>query len=639
MDRSIDRSIDRSTAGEPLLRIYLLGSFRMAGTSGELIAPSARKAQSLLALLGLEEGAPVQRPRIVQLLWPLQSAAQGLHNLRQTLLLLQRQFRQLLPTHPVLEVTHSHVRLCTPQPLWIDVVEFLALRRACLSHAHRHIEACADCRQRMERMIALYEGDLLAQWSPDAPETIAWHEGWKDMLHNSLLQTLQHLLTVYERQGEWHQAEVLARKWITLAPLHEAAHRKVLQLLAQEGRRAAAIRHYEQLETLLREQVGTEPEPETAALFDRIWKGTSPPAAIQPWEPRPLLVSDLRAQRPPCLLTPLLGRHEALEQLRPLFFQPDIRRVVITGPPGIGTSHLAWEAIQRWGWSFPAGVHAANFEHLGLSDVRESQKMLARDLRQALDRLRHSSGHELKRADALILIDQADVLLESPQALRQLDELSRAGLVLLTCHQRPTLPVDATVVLQGLSLPRAGSEEALLASDAVALLMDRARRAIGQTHFSAAWLRVAAELCCLVHGHPWWIELAAHQLMHHTLEEVLVLLRRTPWALYLNLVDIQERHQHPVLLLQAHLSRMTLDAQAMLLELAQHPQAETECLALISARPEEFRQQLMQFYWLERAPAGGQHIPPAVLETLRWMGQHTPSSGVQPASPSLVTHS
>jgi DNA-binding SARP family transcriptional activator len=55
--------------------------------------------------------------------------------------------------------------------------------------------------------------------------------------------------------------------------LHEEAHRRLMLCLARSGERGRALRHYERLVALLRDELDAEPEPDTVALFDRLKQG------------------------------------------------------------------------------------------------------------------------------------------------------------------------------------------------------------------------------------------------------------------------------------------------------------------------------------------------------------------------------
>lgn len=518
------------------LSISLLGSFKMLTAQGEPVASYTRKTQSLLAILGVESEHPLSRQRAVELLWPQLSVAQGRHNLRQTLLLLQRLFRQLSPELPLLEVTSTHLRLLSPQHIRIDTVEFMSLWKQCQLHKHRHLEGCPACLQRLQELVSLYKGELLSQWNPEEPETMAWQQGWRNLFHQRVLLSLQHLINRFERQGELAQAEFYARRWAELEPGHETAHRRLMTLLAIDGRRAAAIRHYENLEAQLSEQQGTTPELETEELFDQIWQ----------WRLKEPPQGDTRFQLPLPPLTPFIGREAELTQLDGYFQNPNVRMILLSGTRGVGTSRLAIHAARTWRWYFPKGVFYIGLEsELGQEALPELLELLRVRRRGTL-----SSRSHPPEVETLVVLDHADHLLADPSTRALLEELSSHALLLLTTYQRVPISHAAQLHLKGLSVQNGEREAHEAPSEALQLLLDRTRRAIGRSTVPVEWWPDLTAISVLVTGVPWWLELAAHQLSVHTPAEVLQRLRSTPWTLELDLLDVPERRRSPVALAQ-----------------------------------------------------------------------------------------
>ena len=61
------------------------------------------------------------------------------------------------------------------------------------------------------------------------------------------------------------------RRVITQEPLNESAHRELMVCWERLGETARAVRHYEQFQEMLRDQVGVPPAvAETTALYERL---------------------------------------------------------------------------------------------------------------------------------------------------------------------------------------------------------------------------------------------------------------------------------------------------------------------------------------------------------------------------------
>src|SRR5260370_5960465 len=69
-----------------------------------------------------------------------------------------------------------------------------------------------------------------------------------------------------------------ALRILAVDPVHEPAHRGLMELYAAQGRHAAALRQYEQLRETLSRELDTRPEPETDALVRRIRDDRRSPA-------------------------------------------------------------------------------------------------------------------------------------------------------------------------------------------------------------------------------------------------------------------------------------------------------------------------------------------------------------------------
>jgi pentatricopeptide repeat protein len=61
-------------------------------------------------------------------------------------------------------------------------------------------------------------------------------------------------------------AERASRRLIGREPYRESAYRLLMKVMAQRGNVADALRVYEQLKVLLREELGVSPSPQTQAL-------------------------------------------------------------------------------------------------------------------------------------------------------------------------------------------------------------------------------------------------------------------------------------------------------------------------------------------------------------------------------------
>jgi pentatricopeptide repeat protein len=71
-------------------------------------------------------------------------------------------------------------------------------------------------------------------------------------------------------------AERSGRELIKLAPYRESGYRHLMRALARGGNTAEALRVYEQLRTLLRDELGIAPCAETLALHGELLGSRAP---------------------------------------------------------------------------------------------------------------------------------------------------------------------------------------------------------------------------------------------------------------------------------------------------------------------------------------------------------------------------
>ncbi|HKU44426.1 MAG TPA: AAA family ATPase, partial [Polyangiales bacterium] len=111
------------------------------------------------------------------------------------------------------------------------------------------------------------------------------------------------------------------------------AHRSMLRLLLQQGRRAAALQHYRTLVRMLREELDAEPDRLTQQLHAEIERASSPPAAAA------TAVPVVSVSQPMAAVT--TGRARELAQLLAGLAPSCLPPVsLLVGEAGVGKTHL-----------------------------------------------------------------------------------------------------------------------------------------------------------------------------------------------------------------------------------------------------------------------------------------------------------
>ena len=310
----------------------------------------------LLAYMVLNRGRHLGRDELIDALWPDGAPANQDASLR-TLL---SRLRSALGADTV--VGRDELQLRLPEPAWIDV-----------EAARTEVE---------HSVTALGSGDVRAAWAlAQVPLNIAsrgllpgsqarWLEPCRRELEDLRLRALEVIGRAGLQLGGTQLASVerAARTLIEAEPYRESGYVLLMEALAAEGNVAEAVRVFDRLRRLLREELGTTPSPDAIELHGRLLRPTQraerrarggrarQPVAIE-------LPAELRARA----TGTLVGRVAELEQIerRWAYVRSDPppapgrapipgsdddgteRLLLLTGDPGIGKTRLVAEVARR----------------------------------------------------------------------------------------------------------------------------------------------------------------------------------------------------------------------------------------------------------------------------------------------------
>jgi len=235
-----------------MLKLHLFGSVDLLD-AGRDVTPVLHRPKSLALLAYLACARPRgfhRRDTLLAVFWPDLDQGHARNALRQTV----HSLRHVLGAETVagrgeeeLSVERSRV--------WCDVPQFEELLDA--SNA--------------ESAIALYRGELLSGFHISG---CGEFEQWLDHERKHLAQRGLAATLALSRDAETHGDEVAAASWAKRAseigPYDESALRRLLRLLDHIGRRADAIREYEDFADRLALDLDVAPSPETRALLEKI---------------------------------------------------------------------------------------------------------------------------------------------------------------------------------------------------------------------------------------------------------------------------------------------------------------------------------------------------------------------------------
>lgn len=356
------------------LHLHFFGPPRIE-RGGAPVELDTRKAVAVLAFLAVSPDGISTRDTLATLLYPESRQARARATFRRTLSALRTGVGADL-----LQADRETVSLALDHDVWCDVRQFGALIARCKSHGHGAGQVCADCLPLLEGAAVLYTGDFMTGFSlRDSISFDDWQLFQAESLRRELSGVLERLVRGAGAQGRWQQAIDHCHRWISLDPLHEPGHRRLMQLYAWNGQRSAALRQYRECVRVLDEELGVPPLPETTALYQSIIEGADHTldrdednwellaSAAQP-ERQPLPQIAPRAADVPRSTSgafPLVGREAQLTTLFNTYAHAHAGNgqfVLIEGEAGIGKTRLAEEFLHQMSCQGGAVVVARCYE-------------------------------------------------------------------------------------------------------------------------------------------------------------------------------------------------------------------------------------------------------------------------------------
>jgi predicted ATPase/DNA-binding SARP family transcriptional activator len=524
------------------LKIEMLGTFRLAvgGVSVEATRWARRKSKMLLKLLALQPQHQLHREQIIELLWPDQGGNAAVNNLYKTVHAARRALEPELvsgnDSHFVL-TQDQQIMLRAPHELWVDTEVFQRLASDALKRAD--VRAC-------EAALSLYQGDLLTE-DP--------YEDWISAHREQLRQTYDGLLSkfskLYKELGQYERSVSLLKELIARDVSNEQAYRQLMLLYALQGKRHEALRLYEQCRSVLRREIGTEPDKTTIGVYEQIIAGNvrllpqdnlekpdgERPAGQRQGPARPNL---------PLQLTSFVGREQEIARVKQLL--RDNRLLTLTGTGGIGKTRLGLQVAAEVLAQYPGGVWLV--ELAPLTDPELLPRTIATTLgvRQEPGRTLLSTLDEYLRVRRVLLVfDNCEHLLETVATVAEhLLSWSPELHILTTSRQALDLAGEAVWQVSALSLPssaRPADDTNLLEYEAVRLFIDRVSSSNPRWALTEQNRPAVARLCRCLDGIPLALELAAARVKMLTVEEIVSKLDDRFDLLFSGCRSVMPRHQ------------------------------------------------------------------------------------------------
>jgi predicted ATPase len=488
------------------LEIRLLGPFEVI-VAGKAADVRGAKRQALVAFLALRTGRVVAAETLVEALWGSD-----------------------LPAAPRNAVQHHVTRLrralgpeairLAPDGYALEGAVFDALQFEELLASARAALRAGDPRSAAETVaaaLALWRGPPLLGLPAST-----WARAEAGRLEAMRLDVLEEGFEAALALGEHLEVAASVPAALEESPFRERLWGQLMLALYRCGRQADALETFQEARHVLSAELALEPGPELRRLQQAI---LAQDPAIAP-EPAPAR----RRGNLPAAVTSFVGREEELAQVRRLMREH--RLLTLTGPPGVGKSRLALEAMHSLAGDVPNGIWIVDLARARADEdvPRVVAQVLAgpgtggrRDpLEPALAALRDQDGETI-----VVLDNCARVLEGARRTVSAILAVSPAARVLATSRQLLQITGEAQHRLSPLAVPGAEAQalDELTSSEAVRLFAERARavRRRLEPHESPA---LVADICRRLNGLPLAIELAAARLNVFGLAEIHSLLER-----------------------------------------------------------------------------------------------------------------
>jgi DNA-binding SARP family transcriptional activator len=240
-------------------KIQLCGRFvvEIDGHRIEAALPG-RRGRALFAYLVLERGRSVPRAELLMAGWGQDAPTEA----GSALSVVLSKLRHGLGADHL--QGRTGVELLLPQAIFVDV-------EAALEGAHRAETCIAEGRWAQAwgpAGIAYHVGSRLFLSGLEAP----WIDQWRRRLEEVRLRGLECFVAAGLGLGgpALAQAEERARLLTELAPYRETGHGMLMEALERRGNVAEALRAYERLRGLLRQELGIAPSPALQDLHRRL---------------------------------------------------------------------------------------------------------------------------------------------------------------------------------------------------------------------------------------------------------------------------------------------------------------------------------------------------------------------------------
>lgn len=466
------------------------------------------KQRVVLATLLLQRGHFVSREELFEAVWPGQlprSAVGSLH-------VYVHGLRRALGPERIEARGEAYRIHLEAEELDLDRFE----RLTTTAKSELSAGAAKAATELLEAALSLWRGPALADLGSDNLSEA------RSQLEERRLAAVELLAEAQLAAGEPEQAVSRLGTIIPEHPYRERLRELRILGLYRAGRQQDALDAYREARAVLLDQLGIEPGSRLRALEIAILRqapeldlpagSQAPGGSVSP--------GASRSETLPAPPTRLIGRHRELAEIEALFREDGARMVTLTGPGGTGKTRLAVALAARAPGHLPDDVLFVDLA--AATDPTLVLPLIAEALEIAVQPpLNQSLGRQLRSRRMLLVLDNLDRLVACGPDLADL-LAGCPGLVLLVTSRIPLrLRAEYEYPVGPLSLPPLGATlKQASESEAVRLLVERARAVDRSLRLTEQSVPAFARICRRLDGLPLALELAAGRLRSASVEDV-----------------------------------------------------------------------------------------------------------------------
>jgi predicted ATPase/DNA-binding CsgD family transcriptional regulator len=249
----------------------------------------------------------------------------------------------------------------------------------------------------------------------------------------------------------------------------------------------------------------------------------------------------------PVPLATFIGREGEIERLTALLLRPDLRIITLTGPGGVGKTHLAIHVARLLANRFGGGAAFIDLAAIAAPEMVLPALARGMGVRRVNDvPLLEQVIDVLRERELLIVVDNFEHVIEAGADIARVLCACPGITILATSRVRLRISGEHVFAVPPLSLPDATSDEFLVdlaQAEAVRLFADRAEAVWSEFDLTPQNAPVVAEICRHLDGLPLAIELAAAQCDVTSPEEMLARIQNHVPLLTDGSRDAPVRHQ------------------------------------------------------------------------------------------------